>query len=368
MNGQRIGFGRSKVECFNCHKNSYFVRECRAPKNQEYRGRVYGRKTVPVENTTENALIAQDGIRGYDWSYQEDEEHPTNFALMAYTSSGSSYSSDSEVDSCSKSCLESVEARLTQYKKNETVLEEKINVLNLEVKLRDNALVENQKKLEKAEKKRDELKLTLEKFQNSSKSLNNLLESQVCDKSKTGLGYNAVSPEVKSFVNTYNMLKDQENEKSRSDKGYHAVPPPNIGNFMPPKPNLMFINEQVESEFVDVVSNVASSEVKTVKSKLEIANKGVVETNIVKKNSFGPPIIKDWNSDNESEVEFTPNKTVRPSIEKIKFVKYYANKNSIINTNVNTAKVKNTTAGDRAVGNPQQKVYKEKTVIDSDSS
>ncbi|GJT90822.1 hypothetical protein Tco_1079667 [Tanacetum coccineum] len=140
---------------------------------------------------------------------------------MAYTSSGSSSSSDSEVDSYSKSCvkayatlkeqydslssdykryqfnlvsckacLESVEARLTHYKKNETVLEEKINVLNLEVKLRDNAFVENQKKLEKSEKERDELKLTLEKFQNSSKSLNNLLESQVCDKFKTGLGYN----------------------------------------------------------------------------------------------------------------------------------------------------------------------------------
>ncbi|GJW32510.1 ribonuclease H-like domain-containing protein [Tanacetum coccineum] len=329
MNGQRIGFGRSKVECFNCHKNGHFARECRAPKNQEYRGRVYGRKIVPVENTTKNALIAQDGIGGYDWSYQADEEHPKNFALMAYTPSGSSSSSDSEVDSCSKSCvkayatlkeqydslssdykksqfnlvsykagLESVEARLTQYKKNEIVLEEKIIVLNLEIKLRDNALVENQKKLEKA-KKRDELKLTLEKFQNSSKSLNNLLESQVCDKSKTGLGYNAVSLEVKFFVNTYNMFKGLfENEESISDK-----------------------DEQVESEFVDVVSNVASSEVKTVESKLEIANKGVVETNTVKKNSFGPPIIEDWNSDNESEVEFTPNKTVRPSIEKIKFVK-----------------------------------------------
>ncbi|GJX25085.1 hypothetical protein Tco_0231381 [Tanacetum coccineum] len=36
-------------------------------------------------------------------SYQAKEEHPTNFALMAYTSSGSSSSSDSEVDSCSKS-------------------------------------------------------------------------------------------------------------------------------------------------------------------------------------------------------------------------------------------------------------------------
>ncbi|GKC82065.1 hypothetical protein Tco_1137782 [Tanacetum coccineum] len=175
---------------------------------------------MPVENTIENALIAQDGNGGYDWSYQAEEEHPTNFALMAYTSSGSSSGSDSEF--------------------------------------------------------------------------------------KTGLGYNAVSPVVESFVNSYEMLKNQENDKSRSDKGYHAVPPPYIGNFMPPKPDLMFIDEQVESEFVDVV---ASSYVNTVESKHETVDKGVfniVETNTIRKNIFSPPITEDWNSNDESEVGFEP--------------------------------------------------------------
>nr|GEY51170.1 hypothetical protein [Tanacetum cinerariifolium] len=50
-----------------------------------------------MENPTKNALIAQDGIRGYDWSYQVEEEHPTNYALMALTSSRSSSSSDLRV-------------------------------------------------------------------------------------------------------------------------------------------------------------------------------------------------------------------------------------------------------------------------------
>ncbi|GJR43554.1 putative ribonuclease H-like domain-containing protein [Tanacetum coccineum] len=48
--------------------------------------------------------------------------------------------------------------------------------------------------------------------------------------------------------------------------------------------------------------------------------------------------------------------------------RHFANKNNIINTNVNTARVKHTTARDRAVGNPQQKEYKEKGVIDSGCS
>nr|GEX50133.1 hypothetical protein [Tanacetum cinerariifolium] len=159
---------------------------------------------------------------------------------MALTSSGSSSSSDSEVDSCSKSCmksyanlkeeydsltldykksqynllsykagLKSVEERLVRYKKNEVVFTEKINVLNLEVKLRDNVLAEYTKNLKKAKKERDELKLTLEKLQNSSKSLNNLLDSQVSDKSKTGLGYKEITPE--SFVNSFEILRKQEN-------------------------------------------------------------------------------------------------------------------------------------------------------------
>ncbi|GJW31345.1 hypothetical protein Tco_0051377 [Tanacetum coccineum] len=170
----------------------------RSPRNQENRGREINRRTVIVETPTENSLVAQDGIGGNDWSYQAEEEHLTNFALMALHL---------------QEVLPVLILRLAHYKKNEAVYEESINVLNLEVKLRDNALVENKKKLEKAEKERDELKLTLEKFQNSSKSLNNLLESQVIDKFKTGLGYNAASsttasPVVESFVNSSEMLEN----------------------------------------------------------------------------------------------------------------------------------------------------------------
>nr|GEY18036.1 hypothetical protein [Tanacetum cinerariifolium] len=115
INGQKFSFDNSKVECFNCHKNRHFARECRAPTNQENRGRVYGRKTMPVENPTENALIDQDGIGGYDWSYQAKEEHPTNFTLMELTSPGSSSNSNSKVESCSKTCLKAYATLKEQY-------------------------------------------------------------------------------------------------------------------------------------------------------------------------------------------------------------------------------------------------------------
>ncbi|GKG48448.1 ribonuclease H-like domain-containing protein, partial [Tanacetum coccineum] len=80
---ETIGFNKSKVECYNCHKKCHFTRKCRAPR--ENRNIELVRRIVTVETTKIKALVAQDG-HGYDWSDQAGEG-PTNFALMTYTSS-----------------------------------------------------------------------------------------------------------------------------------------------------------------------------------------------------------------------------------------------------------------------------------------
>ncbi|GJT59604.1 hypothetical protein Tco_1003137 [Tanacetum coccineum] len=314
------------------------VNECRAPRNQENRGRENSRRTMIVETPTKNALVAQDRIEGYDWSYQAEEEHPTNFTLMAHTSSVSSSNSDSEF--------------------------------------------------------------------------------------KTRLGYNAASstaasPTIESFVNSFEMLEDKENNKSRSDKGYHVIPPPYTGNFIPFKPDLTFMDEIIKSENIDVITVITSSNVKKVElnhKSTDVKNNGdAVEPKTVRKNSFRPPVIVDWNSDDDSEVEFIPNvkdKTVRPSTKKIKFVKSaretvekvirpvwnnsirvnhknFANKMTHPHPNrrfvpqavltrsgkINTAGVSVNTAvrpvnivGSKTTGHPQQKEYNEKGVIDSGCS
>ncbi|GKF13295.1 putative ribonuclease H-like domain-containing protein [Tanacetum coccineum] len=66
VNGnETIGFDKSKVKCYNCHKRGYFTRECRAPRNQENKNRENTRKVMPLETTTYNALVSYDGS-GYD--------------------------------------------------------------------------------------------------------------------------------------------------------------------------------------------------------------------------------------------------------------------------------------------------------------
>nr|GEZ12998.1 hypothetical protein [Tanacetum cinerariifolium] len=69
-----------RVECYNCHRRGHFPRKCRAPKNQGNRNRDAPTRNAPMDTSTTNALA---------------KEELTNFAIMAYTSQGSS-SSDSK--------------------------------------------------------------------------------------------------------------------------------------------------------------------------------------------------------------------------------------------------------------------------------
>nr|GEU92606.1 hypothetical protein [Tanacetum cinerariifolium] len=106
-----VGFDKTKVECFNCHKIWHFARDCRAKGNQDTRRKDVGYNgnkardncRRPAYQDDSKALVTIDG-EDIDWSGHVEED-AQNYAMMAYSSSN--LGSDNEVKSCSKTCKES---------------------------------------------------------------------------------------------------------------------------------------------------------------------------------------------------------------------------------------------------------------------
>ncbi|GKA33128.1 ribonuclease H-like domain-containing protein, partial [Tanacetum coccineum] len=219
-----------------------------------YRSRDNTRRIVPVETSDalvvqDNALIVQDGL-GYDWSYIAQDE-PTEFALMAYTANSSGSDTEANLEIVAYQLgLESVEAQLVVHQKNEVVYEEKIVVLEFEVKDKSNAITRLKNQLDETLREKDDLKAKLEQFETSSKNLNKLINSQLSSKDKTGLGYgDQLNENDSSGSELFNSVFDsrssdgddnQTNDRFKKDNGYHVVPPPLTGNYMPPLADLSF--------------------------------------------------------------------------------------------------------------------------------
>ncbi|GJW08781.1 reverse transcriptase domain-containing protein [Tanacetum coccineum] len=98
-----VGFDKTKVECYNCHKTGHFARECRSKEENRRRdgwntGNRDGNRTGKKEES--KALVTVDGER-IDWTTHSKDDD--DYALMANNNSGS----DIQVYSCSNECKES---------------------------------------------------------------------------------------------------------------------------------------------------------------------------------------------------------------------------------------------------------------------
>nr|GEW50139.1 hypothetical protein [Tanacetum cinerariifolium] len=277
VNGnETTGFDKTNMECYNCHKRGHFVTECRAPRSQDTKHKESTRRTVPMETAASTALVSCDGLGGYDWTDQVKEG--PNYALMAYTFTSSDSKKSKLMVLGYKSGLESVEERFEFFKTNESVYIEDIKLLKVKIQMKGIAITELRRKLDLAQKETYKIQLAVDKLKNESKSLNKLIDCQIVDNYKKGLGY----------------------------ENYNDIPPLYTGNFMPLKPDLSYIRLD-EFAVKPVVENKSSEEV----------------TKAVRKNPDAP-IVQDWVSDDEEEEVTQPKikkKTVKPSFAKIEFVK-----------------------------------------------
>ncbi|GKE36009.1 hypothetical protein Tco_1455331 [Tanacetum coccineum] len=161
---------------------------------------------------------------------------------------------------------------------NEVLFSEEVAVLKREVGIKQYEINTLKTEFEKLKQEKEGIDFKIEKFENASKDLDKLLGSQIADNGKKGLGYSAVPPPHPLIYNRPNKL----------DLSYSGL------------------EEFQQPEFEGYGLR---------------ANKSVCEnsSNETKKNNDAP-LIEEWVSDDEDEVESTvmvKKKTVIPTSAKI---------------------------------------------------
>ncbi|GJY38181.1 hypothetical protein Tco_0424545 [Tanacetum coccineum] len=102
--------------------------------------------------------------------------------------------------------LATIEAQLITYKKNEVLFSEGVAVLKTDVACKDYEINVLRSEFEKVKQEKDGIDFKIGKFDKASKNLDQLLGSQITDKSKKGLGYSVVPPPHPLIYNRPNKL------------------------------------------------------------------------------------------------------------------------------------------------------------------
>ncbi|GJZ96986.1 putative ribonuclease H-like domain-containing protein [Tanacetum coccineum] len=248
---------------------------------------------------------------------------------MTYTSNSSGPDTEANIEIVAYQLgLESVEAQLVVHQKNEAVYEEKIAVLEFEVKDKSNAVTRLKNQLDETLREKDDLKAKLEQFETSSKNLNKLINSQLSSKDKTGLGYgDQLNENDSSGSELFNSVFDsrssdgddnQTNDRFKKDNGYHVVPPPLTGNYMPPLADLSFAG--LDDSVYRPTANKTSASVSQVETSTSQTSNTSVEMPRVESVRPSGVIIEDWVSDDEDIFQSNDlQATNKPSLKRIEF-------------------------------------------------
>nr|GEV62720.1 retrovirus-related Pol polyprotein from transposon TNT 1-94 [Tanacetum cinerariifolium] len=242
-----------------------------------------------VEESALKALMAIDEV-GWDWSYMAneeenhalvaDEEAPTEFALMAKSSSSSenkvfdnslySKSCKKNTDSLNTKIIELseklsdtktnlyhyklglsyVEARLVEFKNQEIKFCEKIRGLEFNVESKNNRIERFTNELKELKKEKEGLDSKLTGFQSTSKDLDTLLGSQRSDKNKEGLGYSVVPPSAQVY---------SPPKKDMSWTGLPEFVDDTITDYSRPSPSIESNSNNLQSSNSSVFENGESS-------------------------------------------------------------------------------------------------------------
>ncbi|GJU24791.1 ribonuclease H-like domain-containing protein [Tanacetum coccineum] len=299
-----VGFDKTKVKCYSCHKTGHFARECRTKGNQDSRRRDAwnfrnkdGRRSECKESYAELKKL-------YD--KQRAQLSDASIEILSYTQA-----------------LKKVEAQLVAHQQGQLWYEEKIRFMKIDLDDKTDVLTYHKKLLAEAEKEKEDLKAKVEKWHNSSKNLGKLLNTQMSANDKFRLGYgdhrydgilsyeNEVLQSV--FMNKESDLENQPlYDRFVTAEGMHVVPPPMTGNYMPSGPDIEIDYSQFtygpkqsqasesETQTSDFDTCESDSSVETSES---LPEPTVNEPKVVSQPKVwsDAPIIEEYESDSEDE-------------------------------------------------------------------
>ncbi|GKC21284.1 ribonuclease H-like domain-containing protein [Tanacetum coccineum] len=353
-----VGFDKTKVECFNCHKTGHFARECRSKEDNRRRdgwntgnreGRRTGNRDESISGRKEEskALVTVDG-ECVDWTTHS--ENDDNYAFMANNTSGT----DTQVPSCSNECKESfanikrlydiqreqlsdasveikaytqglkkVEAQLVIHQQNQLWYEQKIKFMKIDLDDKTDVLTYHKTLLAKAQKEKDDLEVIVDKWNHSSKYLGIIANYSMSARDKFGLGYGdyrysgILSYENEVMQSVFKCNKsDSENttlhKRINETCEMHAVSPPMTGNYLPSGPDVEIDDSQYtygpektqpsEPESQTNELDAYDSNIRTEPSELvfePVVNESQIE--VQPKVWSDAPIIEEYESDSDDE-------------------------------------------------------------------
>ncbi|GJR99978.1 putative ribonuclease H-like domain-containing protein [Tanacetum coccineum] len=233
-----------------------------------------------------------------------------------------------------KRVLSILDDKILKYKESEVLFSEEIALLKRSVGHKEYLMGLLRTELEKVKEEKEGFEFKIAKFEKSSKDLDQLLASQITNKSKKGFGYNAVpSP--------HPLILNRPTPLDLSYSGLEEFKQPEVNEYGPRdssvKPTTGCDKESDNSKenTDDSLKQQQKTDSSSVKSPLKVdkdwkekffcpANQVREEEPKKARENNDAPIIEDWVSDDEDDVEPIPKvekKTVIPTATKKEFVK-----------------------------------------------
>ncbi|GKA11769.1 hypothetical protein Tco_0691315 [Tanacetum coccineum] len=200
--------------------------------------------------------------------------------------------------------LATLEEQIIKYREHEVLFSEEIALLKRSVGHKEYQMGLLRTELEKLKQEKEGFEFKIEKFDKSTKDLSEMLESQITNKSKKGVGYHAV-PSPHPFI---------LNRPTPLDLSYSSLEEfkqPEINEYGPRDSSLK-PTTGCDKESDNSKENTDDS----LELKLKLA---LLKPKKVRKNNDAP-IIEDWVSDDEVKIEslvMVKKKTVIPTAAKI---------------------------------------------------